>query len=205
MALRKFRFLVGACGPTFLYTDIYRAEDERAAAIIRLSAMGKECTEENIAKQLDTIREIIPKETPDRLLDCLGRELSLGDEVMFIKNKAQGGPKLLSGKIEKISGKSVLIKEETGESTRIILSGDEEECISKVLVMKTRPERKESGAEDASGYPIMEGDTVAYMRAIAYNSCTGFEVGSVKKITAKNVEIEDTRRTLNRVVVLNLI
>ena len=203
MALKKYRFAVGVCGPTVLYTNIIRAEDERAAATLYLSEIGKELTNENITELLKYVREIIPKENPDKIMDYTEREIALGDEVMFIRNKFGEAPKLLSGKVDKISGKSIVIRTQTGESNRIILAEDESECLSRVVVMNARPERKNEGFVDASGYPVMEGDPIVYMKAIAYSRCDGFQTGHVTRVTGKSIEVNGTKRTPNRVVVIN--
>ena len=94
MALKKYRFAVGICGPTVLYTNIIRAEDERSAAMIYLSEIGKDLTDENISEQLRHIKGIVPKEARNRLLDYLGKEIVLGDEVMFYKKQVWGSSKI---------------------------------------------------------------------------------------------------------------
>ncbi len=69
---------------------------------------------------------------------------------------------MLSGKVDKISDKSIVVKTQTGESSRIILAEDEAESLSRVIVMCLRPNRKNEGMVDASGYPIVEGDPIVY-------------------------------------------
>ena len=203
MALKKYRFAVGICGPTVLYTNIIRAEDERSAAMIYLSEIGKDLTDENISEQLRHIKEIVPKETPDRLLDYLEKEIVLGDEVMFIKNKYGEAPRLMPGKVDKISGKSIVITTESGESNRVILSEKDDECLSRVIVMQLRPERKNNGVADASGYPLIEGDPVVYMKTSVHNRCDGFQTGMITRFTAKYIEINGTKRTSERVIAIN--
>ena len=203
MARKKYRFVVGNCGPTILYTNIIRADDEIAATKMFLTESGKELTEDNITEQLRYIREIVPKENPDRLLDYLEKEIALDDEVMFIRNKSGEAPQLMHGKVEKISGKSIVITTETGERNRVILSEDDAECISRVIVMVPRPERTNDGVIDASGYPLKEGDPIAYMKAISYNRCDGFQTGTITKLTSKYIEVNGTKRASNRVVAIN--
>ena len=111
MALKKYRFFVGACGPTMMYSNIIRAEDEISATKIYLAEIGEEPTEENIKKKLDYIREIIPKENPEKLLDCKDQEISIGDEVIVIKGGAGTSPRLLHGTVKKLSGKSIQVED----------------------------------------------------------------------------------------------
>ena len=203
MALKKYRFFAGVCGPTALYSNIIRAEDEVSAVKLYLAELGKKATDENVADQLQNIREIVPKENPDKLLDCMEKEISVGDDVMFIKNTSGKTPKLLPGKVEKITGKSIVVKAQSGESVRIVLAEDESDSISRVIVMGSRPNRAGAEVEDASGYPLMVGDPVVYMKPTAYNRCEGFQVGTVKKISDKTIAIDETRRTSDRIVVIN--
>ncbi len=203
MALKKYRFFVGACGPTMMYSNIIRAEDEVSAAKLYLTEQGEEASDEAVAEQLRFIREVVPKETPEKLFDFMNKEISVDDDVMFIRNSSSKAPKLMPGKVEKITGKSVVIKTPAGESVRVILAEDEEDSIARIIVMSPRPERAAEGVVDASEYPLLEGDPVVYMKAIAYNRCEGFDVGTVEKISGKSLEVNGTRRTPERVVVIN--
>ena len=205
MALKKYRIFVGMCGPTPLYSDTIRAEDERAAVITYLTEIGKEVTIENINEQLRHVREIVPniKKTPEKLLDCLGKELTLGADVMFMRRKYGEGTKLMSGKVDKVSGKSIVVRTQSGESNRIMLSTDSDDSIDRVIVMAPRPERVNGEVLDASGYPILEGDTVAYMIPAEFGTSDGFGTGTVTKFTAKSVEVNGTKRPFDRVVVIN--
>ncbi len=203
MALKKYRFAIGACGPTILHTNIIRAENEEAAARIYLSEIGEEQTDENITELLRRVSEIVPKENPDRILDYAGKEISLGDEVMFIRNKTGTPSKLMAGRVNKISEKSIVIMTQDGESNRVILPEDEAECLPRVIVMNPRPKRTNEGVVDASGYPLLEGDPIVYMKAIAYGRCDGFQTGSVERLVGKSIVVNGTKRTPDRVVVIN--
>ncbi len=198
MALKKYRFFVGACGPTVMYSNIIRAEDEISAVKIYLSKAGKALTDENIAMQLRNIREVVPKENPEMLLDYSGKEISSGDEVMFTS-----GNMLLSGKVEKITAKSIVVKTQDGECVRIVLPKDEDDTLTRVLVMAPRPARMIDGPVDASGYPLYVGDPVAYMGDMYAGTCKGLKNGNITKITAKTVVVGTTRKSLDKVVVIN--
>ncbi len=186
-----------------LYSNIIRAEDERAATIIYLKEMGKDATEENIADELRYIREIIPKETPDHLLDFLEKEIKVGDDVMFIKNKAGSAPKLCPGKVTKVTGKSIVVEDTAGDSSRIMLPEDESECLPRVIIMSPRPERPADGMIDASGYPVLDGDPIAYMKRPPYSNSVEFEMGRIEAIKGNKVLVNGTRKTVDRIVVLN--
>ena len=201
MALRKFRFFVGACGPTMMYSNIIRAEDEVSAIKIYLAELGEEPTEENIEKRLRFIREVVPKDTPEKLLDCMGREISVGDEVMVIKGASGTSPELVPGTVEKIPGKSITVKTRTGETVRVMLAKGEVDSLSKAIVLDPRPARAVEGVLDASGYPIEENDRVAYV--FSPYSISELKVGTVKKISAKTVVVDDTRKRPDKVVVIN--
>ena len=203
MALKKFRFFVGACGPTMMYSNIIRAEDEVSAIKQYISAYGRELTEEEMNKYLRLIREVIPKENPDKLLDYMEHEIAVGDEVVFIRNSYGKPPKLLTGIVDKISAKSIVVKTLSEECFRVILPEDETEILPKVIVMNPRPNRIVGKYIDATGYPLQEGDIVAYMGKVYVGNCEGFRTGAVKKITEKTVEVEDTRKNFDRVVVIN--
>ena len=203
MALKKYRFFAGACGPTMLYSNIIRAGDERTATIIYLKEMGKDATEENIADELHNIREIIPKVNPDHLLDFLEKEIKVGDDVMFIKNKSGSAPKLCPGKVAKVTGKRIVVEDTTGDSSRIMLPEDESECLPRVIVMSPRPERPADGMIDASGYPVLDDDPIAYMKIPPYSNSVEFEMGRIEAIKGNKVLVNGTRKTVDRIVVLN--
>ena len=150
----------------------------------------------------------LPEEKPpvpddEKLRDVLNQVVSLGDEVMFIKYTRHQATKILRGTVAEIRKKSVLIRTASGEDSRIIVSRDDPLFLQKVLVMRPRPERPGEGDMDASGYPVMEGDPVVYMALLLSNKCKGFEFGTVKKTGGKLWEVNGTRRTSNRIIVVN--
>lgn len=201
MALKKYRFFVGACGPTMMYSNIIRAEDEISATKIYLSGSGSEPTDEEIQEQLRYIREVIPKDTPEKLLDCKDQEISVGDDVIVIKGGAGLSPKLVHGTVKKLSAKSIQVEDQAGTSFRIMLGADEESSMSKVFIMSPRPSRSVEGVMDATGYPIREGDPVVYL--YTYFHEYSFKTGNVSKITEKSLVVDDTRKSFDRVVVIN--
>ena len=201
MALKKYRFFVGACGPTMMYSNIIRAEDEISATKIFLAEMNEEPTEENIQKRLRNIREVVPKAKPEKLLDCTGREISVGDNVMAIKGASGTAPELVPGTVEKIPGKSIVVKISNGDTVRIALSKYETDSLAKVIVLDPRPERGSEGVLDASGYPIEENDKVAYV--YSPYSTSELKIGTIKKLSSKTVLVDDTRKRPDKVVVLN--
>ena len=203
MALKKYRFATGICGPTILYSNTIRAEDEIAAAKIYLTETGKEITDESISELLRHISEIVPKETPDQLFDCMGREISEDDDVAVIKSNEGAAPELSFGKIEKISGKSVSVKTPTGESVRVMLTKSEADTMTRVLVMGQRPAKECTDVFDGSGYPLQVGDRIAYMDPAYFRGNIIFKVGTVEKITPKTIMVNGTRKTPDRTVVIN--
>ena len=203
MSLKKYHFALGICGPTVLYSSIIRAENEREAAMIFLAKDGKDLTEETINNQLRFIKEIVPKEIPDKLYDCVGEEIELGKDVLFIRNEYGKAPKLVLGVIDKICGKSIVINASDGVMNRIILPKGEPDSLPKVVILNKRPLRSGKENLDASGYPIAMDDPVAYMNPVYSGNCDGFQIGIVTSISAKTIQVDGTRREFDRVVVIN--
>ncbi|MBR0161977.1 MAG: hypothetical protein IJQ02_11940 [Oscillospiraceae bacterium] len=203
MALKKYRFFVGACGPTMMYSNIIRAEDELSAVKIYLSEREKELSDENIANGLRNIREIVPKDKPDKLLDGMGKEIQVGDDVVFIRNASGSPPILLTGKVERLSDKSIVVKDPKDQNYRIVLPKWETDMLPRVIVMSARPEREKTDPVDGSGYPLQMGDPVAYMKDAYSGSSEGFITGTVTKITAKNVAVGEKRKNFDKVVIIN--
>ena len=210
MKQRKFKIAIGACGPTIMYSHIIIAENERDAVIKYLKQDGTEATEESIRMYLDHVNEILPLEAPDKLLDFDGNEIALGDSVVFVKNYGvvdgkSVAPKLLSGKVVKIGAKGIVIEDGNGEESRLNLSKKNSDRLVKVAVMKRRPERDTEDLNDATGYPLREGDVIAYMGKIYMSSCESLVKGTVKSISAKTVFVDDTKKAPERTVVLKCV
>ena len=203
MSIKKYRFAVGNCGPTILYTKTIYAENAESAAKTYLSGQGKDLSDENIKALLKNVHEIVPREKPEKIMDYLEREIVLGDEVVFIRNRAEEPPKLMLGRVEKISDRSIVVKTSAGESNRIFSSEDDFGVLSRVIIMTHKPERMEEGVCDAVGYPVKENDIVAFMKPISNSRCDGFQTGVVSRITESFISVNETRRAPNRVVVIN--
>ena len=186
------------------YSNIFQAEDERAAALQYLAECKEEPTEKNIIWKLRSIREIIPEEEPEKLMDCSGNEIIMGCHVVFVRNKAGEASRLMKGYVIKITGnKSITVRAEDGESVRILPSKKETGFLSKVIVIKKRPERELSKFIDASGYPIYEGDPVVYMKDGSRYYCERFSAGIVREMNEETVAIDSIRRAPERLVVVN--
>ena len=153
-------------------------------------------------------RDQPPKEKPPvpddkKLRDVLNQVILVGDKVMFIRHHAPKAPRIAGGTVTELTGKGVTIQTESGESRRIFVSRDDPIFVPKVLVMHPRPERTDGDARDASSYPIREGDPVVYMGELLSNKCKGFEFGTVKKAAGNTWEVNGTRRSSDRMVVVN--
>ena len=163
---------------------------------------------ERIGDSVYRYRDQPPREKPpvpeeERLRDVLNQVVSVGDEVMFIKYFPRIAPKTLRGTVTEITKQSVLIRDVSGDDSRIMASRDDPVFLQKVLVMRPRPERPGEGDMDASGYPMREGDPVVYMALLVGNKCKGFEFSTVKKAGGKRWEVNGSRRTSDRMIVVN--
>ena len=184
-----------------MYSNIIRAEDEISATKIYLSELGKEPADEAVKEQLRFIREVVPKENQEQLLDCKDQEIKTGDDVIVIKGSAGTSPRLVQGTVKKLSGKSIQVEDQEGNSFRIMLGADEESSMSKVFIMKPRPTRPVERVTDATGYPIQVGDPVVYLNSYFHEY--SFKTGNVSKITEQSLLVDDTRKAFDKVVVIN--
>ena len=128
---------------------------------------------------------------------------SVSHDVMFIKHKSGSAPNLCSGKVVKVTGKSIVVEDQTGDSSRIMLPEDESECLPRVIVMSPRVERSKNGMVDASGYPVLDGDSIAYMKRPDFSNSAEFEIGKIEAIKGNKVLVNGTRKTADRIVVIN--
>ena len=170
---------------------------------VRAVCKGRRKADKGIVYRYADQQEKEPVQDEEKLRDVLNQEISVGDEVMFIKHTPHKATKTQRGTVTGITNHSLLIGTGDGESCRIIASRDDPVFVPKVLVMRPRPERPEEGAPDASGYPVREGDPVVYMPPLASNRCKGFLFGTVKKAAGKTWEVNGTRRTSDRIIVVN--
>lgn len=141
----------------------------------------------------------------------LNQEIHVNDTVAFIRNKRGMPTSLKTGLVVKVNEKSILI-DSGGEKYRIMFStspSKDQTIMLKVIVLKDREERSD-GPKDVTGYPIREGDTIAFTEDVYQGAVESFIKGTVTGITAQNVNISSdterykkTRRTFNRIVVIN--
>ena len=107
------------------------------------------------------------------------------------------------GKVRELTQYSVVVDYIPDGSKRIRVPYDDPFYFTKVLVLRPRPERKLEGDLDASGYPIREGDPVAYLPPLSGYRTKGFKFGTAELIKGKYWEFNGTRRTPDRIVVVN--
>ena len=209
MALKKYKICVGVCGPTLLYTNIIKAEDERDAVTKYLSETGMQITEEEIQKYISHTHEVLP--TPKRkddqpIVDSFGNPLSFGKTVAFIRNDKP--PVLILGEITKVTNSSILITASDGKETRIPCSKGTFK-VDRAAIIKKRKNRKEDGGKvDATGYPVYEGDKIIFEEN--YYGQKSLREGTVKEIRNTTIianyftgsKIEQTVKSLSKIVVL---
>ena len=138
-----------------------------------------------------------------KLLDGLNQLVSAGDEVMFIRNAYRRDSKIVRGTVIKITEKCAIIQTGANKNICILLCEGDPASLTKVIVMHPRPGRTGEDSMDASGYQIREGDPVVYIGPLLSNRCKGFEYGTVKKAAGNTWEVNGTRRSSDRIVVVN--
>ena len=141
----------------------------------------------------------------------LNQEVSINDKVVFIRNQRGTTGSLQTGTVIKVNEKSVSI-DSNGKTYRVMFStspSKDKTKLLKVIVMKDREERI-GEPEDYTGYPIREGDTIAFTENVYQGAIESFIIGTVTGITSQNVNIISdniryavSRRTFDRVIVIN--
>ena len=206
MAKRKFKICVGACGPTLLYTNIIKAEDERDAVIQYLSSDGNTPTEEEVQRYISYTHEVVP--TPKRkddepIVDTLGKPFAIGDKAAFIRNTA---PSFVVGEVTKINNSSVVIKTSDGRENRVTCSKGSF-CVEYAVILNDRIKRN-GDKQDATGYPVLVDDKVLFVRDVYGN--ISLVQGTIKDIKNTRVSVEytfgkrpeQTYKTFAKIVVL---
>ena len=148
-------------------------------------------------------KQTAPEEGEEYLQDVLNHPVRVGDEVFYLRHTPHKAPRIARGTIAELTEQTAVVRTWSGESIRIKVLYDDPVCLNKVLVIRPRPKRSPEGELDASGYPIREGDPVVYMAPLVSNRCKGFEFGTVKKAAGNTWEVNGTRRSSDRIIVVN--
>lgn len=141
----------------------------------------------------------------------LNQEVRINDEVVFIRNQRGKPTSLQTGTVKKINEKSVSIDSD-GKTYRVMFSTSpykDQTKLLKVIVMKDRKDRI-GDPKDFTGYPIKEGDTIAFTENVYQGAVESFIIGTVTSITPQNINIvsdniryASSRRSFDRVIVIN--
>lgn len=141
----------------------------------------------------------------------LNQEVRINDEVVFIRNQRGKPTSLQTGIVKKINEKSVSIDSDS-KTYRVMFSTSpykDQTKLLKVIVMKDREERS-GDPKDFTGYPIKEGDTIAFTENVYQGAVESFIIGTVTSITPQNINIvsdniryASSRRSFDRVIVIN--
>lgn len=141
----------------------------------------------------------------------LNQEVRINDEVVFIRNQRGKPTSLQTGIVKKINKKSVIIDSDS-KTYRVMFSTSpykDQTKLLKVIVMKDREERS-GDPKDFTGYPIKEGDTIAFTENVYQGAVESFIIGTVTSITPQNINIvsdniryASSRRSFDRVIVIN--
>ena len=141
----------------------------------------------------------------------LNQEVRINDEVVFIRNQRGKPTSLQMGTVKKINEKSVSIDSD-GKTYRVMFSTSpykDQTKLLKVIVMKDRKDRI-GDPKDFTGYPIKEGDTIAFTENVYQGAVESFIIGTVTSITPQNINIvsdniryASSRRSFDRVIVIN--
>lgn len=135
--------------------------------------------------------------------DIRFEEILDGDNIVFIQNERGSDPKLVYGRVEEVTDKSVLVKKENGEVQKLhrnqhIAKGDGNDGqITRAVVILTRADTH-GDVQDFTGHPINTGDEVAFMEAPSQGFSTSLLVGEVKQITRERITIVVMQRVAQK-------
>ena len=142
------------------------------------------------------------------MLDVTYYRIDVGDDVAFIRNDSQreNQPEIRRGTVQKITPQSVTILESGGDLHRLVDNschqGDEEPRLKKVAVLSPR-ERRGGPSRDATGYPVMRGDTVVFRGpADMLRFSKELIVGRVERMTVEYAYVfeYETEKTARRMI-----
>lgn len=166
---------------------------------------------------LATAKKVVRKKPEKKgpLKDFSGKEFHLGDKVAFIRSIAGGSTRFLWGEVTKICNSSIVIFANDDTAYRVMTDTivyHDQTMIPKAAIVPEREERT-GEVKDATGYPIREGDKIAYMADLRFSRNSGIKTATIKKIQKNFVyfdvansyspeEPSEFRRSFNRVVVL---
>lgn len=205
MAKKKYRIVLGMCGPTPIETNIIKAEDKKDAIRQYLISAGEEPNDIVIHKYMEHTFEVssTPKRKEDEpIVDAFGKAFAIGKNVAFIHKAANQPPVFRIGQVVKITNSSVVLSS-NGRDYRVTCSKGTFR-IDRAVIMKKRKER-EGDKLDGTGYPVHAGDKVAFT-GDRWSGINTFYSGIVKDI--KNVRLtvdyrgEQLQKNLSKVIVL---
>lgn len=144
--------------------------------------------------------------------NSIDQEINAGDSVVFIRNQRGTPACLMRGTVDKVNAKSINVSSE-GKSYRVMFTTSpykDQTKLLKAVVIKDR-EARTGEPVDFTGYPIREGDTIAFTEEVYQGAIESFIVGTVTSIAAQSVGIhsdsnpryENARRAFDRLVVIN--
>ena len=142
----------------------------------------------------------------------IDQEINVGDSVAFIRNQRGTPTGLMRGTVAKVNAKSINVESE-GKTYRVMFTASpykDDTKLLKAVVIKKRPPRTGEPV-DFTGYPIQEGDTIAFTENVYQSAVESFIVGTVTSIAAQSVGIhsdsdpkyENARRAFDRLIVIN--
>ena len=176
---------VGICGPTVLYTNIIRAYSAEEAARLFLDQnndSGNEITDEIVSEIANKMYEIEETKALDAHYDACGERLEIGCTVLCVVKMA-----IVKGTIVKLTNRGVKITSDNGDFTITIGKDDYKEIEGKkepyfAKMIKVTDDMTLDADVEAGAF-------VAYME-ISFGTCTGFEFGTVTRITPSYVYID---------------
>ena len=129
------------------------------------------------------------------MLDVLGQEIKVDDNVVFVLNIEKNTPRLFVGTVSDVKEKHICVRTVDGEEHIIRLSRSSYYDNTKInLAVVMRERAKRSGEfKDFTGYPVEVGDSAVYMGESYQGKCYTLVPGKVEKITAQYAyfEVED--------------
>ena len=185
--LKKYKMAVGICGPTVLYTNIYKAYTVEEAVQMYFRELGKTPTDKEYDEALIKMREIVEEKPLESYLDSQMEELNVGDEVLAIVKKDGSRSVIVNGIISSLTKRGIKIKAEEKEFL-IRIGADDYKIIQGSKVPFFSKLVKTSGY--SGNEELNVGDTVAFITSAYMNSNYYFSFGTVADISPSYVFID---------------
>lgn len=190
--MKKFKMVLGTCGPHIMYTNIIKADSPEEAA---RKYLGYDATEEEVAKTASHMYEVEPRAVrneDESFVDAIGVEIGMGKSIAFICR--QDANSIKEGKVSRIT-KSTITVVSGDKQYRLLADPEEGRSIKKAIVIDWKKKKASKDSHvDAIGQLLKAGSSVAYRQETYADNCKGFLYGTITKVTGTYAFIRDMEK-----------